>query len=188
MILSQLVTLVLSAYINQPRSRLSSIFERTPSLRNLITRKYLVLDHIKAINNREMMSRIRLLNFHEQLHQKSDILWLCEAFPNVEHLYVRISRVAHMRTLCLGLQFNLATVHFHCSSIARDTVRLEKTKVSLLNWLHEQQWKFSFHSENELIAFWLSSRQTKGWWNRKRRHSLISNDQISKRIKNNQDN
>ncbi len=183
-ILSQLVTLVLSAYIDQPRSRLTIIFQSTPSLRNLTTRKYPVLDHIKSINNREMMSQIRSLDLHEELHGKNDVPWLCEAFPNVEHLYVHVSSVKYMRTICIRLQFNLMTVHFHCSSIAYTKIRLEKTKVSLLNWLHKQQWHFTFHSENELIAFWLSTRRIKGWWDKKRRLSLTSNDQNSKRKKN----
>jgi hypothetical protein len=114
-ILSQLVTFVLSAYIDQPRLK------------------------------------------------KNDILCLCEAFPYVEHLYVNVSSAKYMR-----LQFNLTTVHFLCSSIEYIKVKREKTKVSLLNWLHGQQWHFTFHSENALIAFSLSNRWMKEWWDKKR--------------------
>ena len=180
-VLSQLVKLVLSAHISQ--RTLAIIFQETSSLRHLITHGYFVLNHLKSIDNREMMCRIRTLALEEELWQESDVLWLCEAFQHVECLSVNVSTIKFMRTICSRLQFSLTTVHFLRSCIANNEVKLEKTKVNLLKWLHKQQWNFTFHTENALISFWLSNRKMKGWWNKKRRFSLPSNEQRPKRVK-----
>ena len=180
-ILSQLVSLVLSTDIDQ--HTLSIIFKNTLSLRNLTTRVYPVLNHIKSINNREMMNRICSLDLHEEIYVKSDVIWLCEAFPHVEHLYINVSSIAHMRTICSRLQFTLTTMHFLCASIAHTNVQLRRTKFNLLNWVQQQQWNFTFHSDEASISFWLGNRQQKGWWAKKRRFSLPLNDQKTKRIK-----